>query len=310
VESVQSEGEFAMAAENEDAFLARLKRLKDSGAPWHEIARALRDRPEAADARVWKPLLAKASRTVDMSPVVLARYVSLLDRLHAIAPSPAEFESLVPPKFSSGEIAVRLFESDPVKGLQALKDLRTRKTTLEKLRAELSTQAVPRNRGRGRSLRDRAATVANAEKLLASEAIRLISFGASASLVRRPALRHMVREGFDILSRDGTMIAGLDLYLPEPPASGRDPLEPLARSILLSFYCRQFYLAFAPGFRQDDLRRAERVLDVFRAKWVGILEISGEGTVSMYRGAFFSPEPDRSDEYGDLVEGLRHQRLA
>ena len=101
----------------------------------------------------------------------------------------------------------------------------------------------------------------------------------------------------------------MDLYLPAPPGSGRDALGPLARSVLLSFYFRQFYLLFAPGFRQDDLRRAARVLDVFRAQWIGILEISGEGGVSMYRGAFFSPEPDRSDEYDDLVRGLRHQRI-
>jgi hypothetical protein len=292
-------------AESRETFLERLKRLKACGAPWHEIARALRDRPEANDARVWKPFLAEAGRSTGLSPVVLARYVSLLDRLHAIAPTAQEYESLLPPKFSSGEIAVRLHESDPVKGRKALKDLRTGDTTLEKLRHELSMQTMPRSRGRGRSLRERASTIEELEKLLISRAGRL--FGAGSSMVRRPALRHLVRDGFEVRSPNDDVTAGLDLYLPEPAASGRDPLDALARSVLLSFYLPRFFLAFAPGFKPNELLRAERILDVFKAPWIGMLEITDKGTVSLFRGTFSPPKPDRSREYADLVAGLRHR---
>jgi hypothetical protein len=147
-----------------------------------------------------------------LSPVVFARYVSLLDRLHAIAPSFAEFESLVPPKFSKRRDRRPPFRKRSREGIAGAQGpANTQDDAREAGRAINAGGAAKPRPLAARPCRD----VARAEKLLASEAGRRIGFDASASLVRRPSLRHMVRKGFEV-------IAGADLYLPEPPASGRD----------------------------------------------------------------------------------------
>lgn len=295
--------------ETREKFLSRIKWLNDSGAPWHELGEALRGRPEGGDASAWKPLLADAAQITEIAPIVLARYVGLLDKLHAIAASPEEFESLLPPRFSSGEIAARLYDRNPERGLRAFKDLRARKTTLEKLREELAGEPVPRNKARGRSLRDRAKIVKATGKALSAHAARL--FGAGSAVASRPPLRHLMREGYDILTPTGVRRDGVDLYLPEPPAGGRDALEPLARSMLLSFYFERFYLLFAPGFAPSDVDRAIRLLATFEAasESVGILFMPDEHTVDFA----YTPRTPREGSnrlfgYERLVRDLRPAR--
>jgi hypothetical protein len=286
--------------ESRDDFLVRLKGLAGSGAPWHQIGAALRTRPEIKDLRSWRQLLVDAQRETGIASVMLTRYVALLKKLDLIAPSPAELSSLMPRSFTAGEIAVRLYYRNQEKGLQALKDLRARQTNLEKIRDDLSKEPLSGDNGRA----IRAKAIADAETMLTGHAERL--FGAGSSVTQRSTVPHLCRIGFEVFSPEGERFAGIDLYLPNLSKTAiQDPLEPIARSIVLSTYFPQFYLMFAPGFSEEDLTRAEAILDAFGSKSIGMIFMPDENSIRQYREATARSDLDRSASYQILADRIR-----
>ena len=282
--------------ESKEEFLVRLKDLKGSGYPWHEIGAALRARPEIAYPRSWRQLIDDVHRATGVSPVMLSRYVAVLKELELIAPDPTELSSLVPGSFTGAEVAVRLYHRNREKGLQALKDLREGLTTIDKIRDDLAKEP---SRRQGFSHPDRAKSAAGVETLLAMEAGRL--FGAGSRVVGRTSVPYLCRHGFEVMSPDGNSFAGVDLYFPDT----QDPLEPLARSILLSRYFPRFYVMLAPGFSEDDLGRAAAVLEAFAADSVGLLHMPDENSIRQHRKAPYRSEYDPSDSFETLAANIR-----
>jgi hypothetical protein len=291
--------------ESREVFLERLKGLTGSGAPWHQIAAALKNRPEQSDARAWRELLTDIVRETGYAAVMLPRYVSLYNKISHIAGSPAELESLLPPSFTGGEIAVRLYARNPIKGVQALKDLRARRKTIDDLRDDLSKEPASKNHEKWMIARqERANAIAAAEALLSNQAESL--FGAGCSIVGRPSLPYLSRNGYEVRSSEGQTVAGIDLYLPDLSQKlTQDPLEPIARSIVLSPYFPEFHLMFAAGFSEENLGRAEAVLDAFGARSIGMIVMPDENSISQYREASVRSDPDRAASYQILVDTIR-----
>jgi hypothetical protein len=156
----------------------------------------------------------------------------------------------------------------------------------------------------GRAALERAKIFNEAEKLLAAGAGRL--FGVGSSIGRRRHIPHLPRPGFEVRSDAGERVAGIDLYLPDLSSNGiRDPLDTLAKSVLLSFYFPRFYVALAPGFHEDDIRRTMAVLDAFDAGSIGILHMPDGSTIRRYRHSTRPPNPDRSAQHDRLVDKLQ-----
>lgn len=283
-------------------FLIRLNGLIADGAPWHQIGQALRDRPEYFDAPAWRRLVSDIARESGYAPVMFPRYVALYNRITAIAGSSLEIASLLPPTFTGGEIAVRLYDRNQEKGLQALRNLRQRRTTIGKLRDDLSKEPLPEKRELRGSWNERAKVIANAEILLSRKAAR-----TGNTVVRRQPLPHFSRTGFEVLSKEGRRLAGIDLYLPDLTQNlTQDPLEPIAKSVLLSLYFPRFHLMFAHGFSEEDLARAEALLNAFDAGSIGMIVMPNDNSIAEHRPA--SPRDShlaQSADYEVLADKIR-----
>ena len=90
-----------------------------------------------------------AAEAVGVSPVMLSRNVSVLDRLERIAASPAALNPCCPTRFSkSGKVAVRIHDRDRTPAC-ALRDLRTQKDDAGPRKEQLASEPVPRDPPRG-----------------------------------------------------------------------------------------------------------------------------------------------------------------
>lgn len=285
--------------EPREEFLQRLKTMYQAGAVWHELAKTLLQRPEHRSRRDWRLLLADASRATGLAPIMLPRYVKLLEKMRSIAGSPSALTDLMAHQFHATETAVRLYERNPTKGMQALKDLKAGATTGDEIREQLAKEPHSPDDLKTRTHRLRNQLFKEAERALQSEAERL--FGQGCTVGRRASVPTLSRTGYEVFSEEGNPVAAIDLYLPDISISGdRDPFEPLAQSLLLSRYVPQFYVLLAPGFTQQDVRRLETLIDAFEDEAVGILHMPDAQSIDPIR------RPRRPvKRYGRLFEGLR-----
>lgn len=289
--------------------IARL-RTTDPPAPWFKIASAIAAVCEAADRGPYYPdqdagqIFAAASKAAGLSPQLLKRYVGVLRRTEAIAIGAyLSIESLLSTMFNLQEVAVRLCERSPDKGIESLKDLAAGKShyglsTFRQLLANAPAAAGSAERMRreiqgakawGRSVTERAITEAR-------ESI----WGAGATVRPRPRLRYFAGSGLEVIGGDGSVVAGIDLMVPHP-GENRDVLEArAATSLSLAPFFREFHLAFAPNAGDDAPARAEALLDWLGYSWIGVIVVEPEGRATVRRKAGGTPTPDLSGRYEAL----------
>lgn len=291
-----------MEKETTKQLLSRLGEMASKGLPWHELGMALRGRPELAHRQSRTELLVAAGKITGLAPLMLSRYLQLLDKLHSIAGSSAEISQLLPPRFTAGELAVRLYERNPAEGLRALKDLRARKMTTDEVRKELANQ--PSTSEHAHSRLERALAIKTVEAALPS-GLREV-FGYIHRIARRPSIPTLSPIAYDLHTIQGERI-GIDVYLPVFTVnSSRTPLDQITKSVVLSPYFEEFYLLFGPGFRDLDIQRAEELLNAFHdGKPVGILFMPDGTTIRQRRAATRRLGPGYSNLYADLVKALQ-----
>lgn len=265
-----------------------LRAARQDGLPWHHLGRLLQERFEGSQnwgrrTEAWDT----AGEAAGLAPVVLKRFLVLMNRLDKVShDAGVPVADLVSSSYGAVELALRLYDRDPRSGLDALADLRERRTTIEALQKKLSQTpagaADPSAVSRSVSLRERGILVQRCEDALAQYAGRL--FGAGSTIVRRPVLRHFRRIGFEIHSR-GRILGGADLYLAEASDGSKDSSEGLAQSLLLAGYLPSYYLVFAPGVSAATVAASEQVLDLLDMPRVGIITIDETGHTKKLRPA-------------------------
>lgn len=104
----------------------------------------------------------------------------------------------------------------------------------------------------------------------------------------------------------GQLAAGIDLYLPESGGSGRDALDGLAQSVMLSTFMPAFYLLFEAGIPFATVQWASEALDVMGAEWIGLLHM--DQSIFTVRRARKRPIPDRTPLYQSLRRKLASGR--
>lgn len=287
-----------MVNENAPDFEATFFALEDAcaeGQPWHVIARCIA-KVGRGDHSWWRWSVFLGEKAPGFTPAVVMqrRYVSTLKNIEKIAASnDREVSSVLPSSFTGAELAVRLYERDPILGLSALTALRERKTTLEAVRELLKAAPAPKEqRSRYDAAVDRAERSNRCSELFYSAVPGL--FGAGAIAERRPILRHFRRWGFEVSRGEEGIVAGVDLYLVDPQARETQIIEPIAQSALLSFYLPSFYVLFEQGAAQAVLEGTDEALLTMNVPWVGILRIDDSGLVRTFR----QPSGQRPDFEG------------
>ena len=279
-----------------EGFNEILKRATSSEEPWFVLAALVLDPFNGVSLEQRR---AEALLITGLSANMLSRYLSVLTRIREVSGRHSiPVERLVTPVFSATEIAVRIYEKDPVSGLSALEKLKERRTTVTKLKAELNEIEKRRQRdrvSRGKSIEECEVALGRFVKT---------EFGAKAALVRRPALKPFAKVGWIVLGDDGQPFCGIDLFEPE----GQMLEAKLAPAILLAGFFKKFYVLFHGELEEGVASRVNATLDFFHARSVGALYLNPDGSIDTLRLATAILSPNRGADYGALEATFAYGR--
>lgn len=303
---------------NEDferRFVDRMRQARDGGQPWFVLGSLLKEALDAApdDAAVARIRLS-AAETARLSPGVLRRFVSLLDRLQAIATVEGlDVDALTSPVFNAAEVAVRIYDRNPAVGLQAIRDLKAGQTTLVKLRELLSTvpaKVATRDTGEvsneGQPARTRGQLFV--ERLYArhasmEDAIGRTSMVPPGAVTAKRRSVSFVRTGsgsLEIVTRVSNMErklhAAAELLVYENDEVSTFERHFPAFALLATLY-PAFYLVFSPVTPPQYQEAALRLIDEFGIRSIGVWKTTDRGDVERLHDPSGPPEPNRMDRY-------------
>jgi len=121
-------------------------------------------------------------------------------------------------------------------------------------------------------------------------------------------LRYFRRRGYEFKDSNDQIVAGGDLYLAEAPGTGRDTLESIAQSVLLSKFLPAFCIFFGPGTDEETGTRALDVLRQMRAAQIGVFRVRQDKTVDTHQRVGRIPQPYTIAEYQALVSAFAGRR--
>lgn len=304
---------------NLEKFREQLSAAREGGQPWFVLgeiyAQALATAADA-DLSALRTAAAEASR---LSVGVLRRYVVLLQRLRAIAASEGlARDALVSRVFNAAEVAARIYDLDPEKGMTALTDLKAGAATLQELRGRLAelppaleeTRPEREERPTRRSV-ERGVAVIRARELKAKFMLGALErrmadlWAPEARLRRRPAtLFYTSHQGFEIIgggSSDRPM-AGIELFILDGEAGAelRYFEGVFASYLVLATFYPKFCFAFSPSTPDDSVARAAELLALFGAASIGVVKVTSQGDIQKVLEPKGSPVPDRTGAYDIL----------
>lgn len=299
-----------------------LSAARDGRQPWFVLgeifAKAL---ATAADADL-ADLRTAAAAAARLSPGVLRRYVVLLERLRAIAETRGlPRDALVSEVFNGAEVAARIYDLDPERGMAALQDLKDGTVTLAGLRerlAELSASAAlepfepePREERRTTKSVARGLAVIRSRELKAAFMRKALApwaegrWGPGSSLRRRPPTRHYTsHQGFEVVGADAPdrPRAGGELFI----LDGREENElgyferVFPSYLVLATFYPAFFFAFSPSTPEASVTRAVELPGLFGAGSVGVVRVTAAGTVENLVEPDGPPVPDRIGRFDVL----------
>lgn len=272
---------------------------------WFVVAGLMRKAIGSGDAQSAEVREA-AQKATGLSWGILTRYLNVLGRIERAASfANVPPDDLLSLGFNGVELAVRLFDRSPERGIEALLGLHDGTITVADVREWLARAPAGAADAdvvaRSRLLRRNAAGIQAVEE--AAEAARGSLFPKDSIIQRRRGLRYFRRTGIEVLAPDGSPLQGLDVVTEQ--SSTRDPLDAgLAQSVLLSTFFRRFYLAFPPAVDVSAVGRAGEALDQLFVPWIGILCATTDRRFEVVREPASSPVPDRSRLYSTISSVL------
>jgi len=302
-------------AEKLEAFRQQLadRRVR---APWHSIARQM-DELIAATAgsgearREQAFRLAKEATGLDRA--LLGRYLTTLRRVKSAAAALGiDPDGLLAVGLNALEMALRLYDRSPERGLESFQRLKSGRMSLKEVRHMLAD--APQGKVgddvamRSRALRQRASEIQAVEAAIEQSVGTL--FPKDSIVRRRRGLVYFHRVGIEVVRKDGTTICGVDIVAVDPD-SNRDKLDAvLAPVILLSTFFPKFYLVFSPGSDPSAVDEAVEALDLIDARWVGVMKVSVGSEIEVVRKPVGVPVPDRTSRYESLKSALSVGRVS
>jgi hypothetical protein len=294
-----------------DVMRSELAVLRETG-PWFDLAERLRAlaNGEWSGEPLPRSHLAAAS---GLGSSVVARYISVYEKVVQIASArghpPA---ALLSPSFNGVETACRLYQRSPDEGFKALVELKSGRTSLGTIRSTLAStprgDADSESYERSLLLRRRGRMTEFVEEALQRSAENGL-FGQGGVVRRRPGLRYFRRAGMEVVDRDGTAVAGIDV-LTTHPGKQRDELDSaIGPSALLATYFPCFYLVCVPE-AEEMAKAAVEALQWFRLGWIGVLYVDEYGAVDVIGKPQGRPMPDRTGHYEELKARWRVGRRA
>lgn len=270
-------------------------------APWHELARMLE---LAAGSELYSPPGTRSlvGGMCGLSVGVVGRYIAAYRRIRQIAQDRGiPMETLLSGSFNGCEVACRLYDRSGDQGFASLVGLREGSENLASVRRRLGEVAAPADSEaatRGKLLRQRGLEIEAVETALAASAERL--FGRGSEVVRRPGLRLFRRVGFEVVARDGSVAAGLDLLTSQADRQRDELDEGFGASALLATHFPKFHYVVSPGSEPDIAARAVETVSRFGMRWFGVMRVEPDGGIEVLRPAKGRPDPDRTAQYPDL----------
>lgn len=302
-------------AEKLEAFRQQLadRRVR---APWHSIARQM-DELIAATAgsgearREQAFRLAKEATGLDRA--LLGRYLTTLRRVKSAAAALGiDPDGLLAVGLNALEMALRLYDRSPERGLESFQRLKSGRMSLKEVRHMLAD--APQGKVgddvamRSRALRQRASEIQAVEAAIEQSVGTL--FPKDSIVRRRRGLVYFHRVGIEVVRKDGTTICGVDIVAVDPD-SNRDKLDAvLAPVILLSTFFPKFYLVFSPGSDPSAVDEAVEALDLIDARWVGVMKVSVGSEIEVVRKPVGVPVPNRTSRYESLKSALSVGRVS
>ncbi|WP_296739075.1 hypothetical protein [Mesorhizobium sp.] len=308
---------------NFEEFRDELTAARDGGQPWFVLGELYSQAlATAADADL-PALRTAASEASRLSGGVLRRYVVLLNRLRAIAASEGlTRDALLSRVFNAAEVAARIYDLDPEKGMTALMDLKAGAVTLEALRGRLAKIPVaaepekepePKRKAPSPQSVARGFAVVRSRELKAGFMLQALEARAAelwapdVALRRRPGTRfYTSHQGFEIVAA-GTPVrrlGGVELFILDgQEESELRYFEGVFPSylVLATFYPR-FDLAFSPSTPDASVARAVDLLGRFGAPSIGVLRVTSDGGVDVLVEPKGPPVPDRTARYDVLTQ--------
>jgi hypothetical protein len=302
-------------AEKLEAFRQQLadRRVR---APWHSIARQM-DELIAATAGSGEARREQAFRVAKeatgLDRALLGRYLTTLRRVKSAAAALGiDPDGLLAVGLNALEMALRLYDRSPERGLESFQRLKSGRMSLKEVRHMLAD--APQGKVgddvamRSRALRQRASEIQAVEAAIEQSVGTL--FPKDSIVRRRRGLVYFHRVGIEVVRKDGTTICGVDIVAADPD-SNRDKLDAvLAPVILLSTFFPKFYLVFSPGSDPSAVDEAVEALDLIDARWVGVMKVSVGSEIEVVRKPVGVPVPDRTSRYESLKSALSVGRVS
>jgi len=270
----------------------------NGGEPWSALVRRLETALEnAADGDEEIELSEIAEEVSGLSHVMWKRFRTALARTERIArEARIPLEHLLSASFSSQEVALRIHDRSPLEGLETLASTATGDLRLADLRERLSHLPDPKSGEVARAAVVRAKSAGRSLVHQSLEHSTVHLWGRGSRILRRPRLRYM-SDGFEVIARDGTVAAGVDVA-DVGVRTNRDALmSGLSLSLLTASFFPRFYLACLATGSGGAADRAADVLAWLGAASVGVVAVRRDGTVDMVRSPSGPPLPDRTARY-------------
>jgi hypothetical protein len=284
--------------------------LSSANVEWHEVAKAIALAEQQAPEEVGT-IRSSAAAASGYSAGLIARYLATYDRIRRISDDggPAMGDMLAP-AFNTVEAAVKLFELDRQKGLDAFRRLKDGKLTLAAVRSELTDAKVRA------SERDptRPSSFSSGVKLLSKD-VRRRRQSAVVSAIQRGFAQlsgqyeelawrgkdsFLQGEGVYRIRRASTFDSqmeqnfGLETVVMAPEKGPRFVDTILPATIVRARFFLQYYLAFWLH-PMDQIERATLILDALEEDTIGIVSVGQDGRVELRRKAVSHAKPDAVD---------------
>jgi hypothetical protein len=265
---------------------------------WHEVAEAIalaeQDNSSAEEA---SSIRASAVAASGYSAGLINRYMATYDRIKRISDSggPA-MNDMLAPAFNTVEAAVKLFELDRQKGLDAFRRLKDGTLTLATVRSELTDAKV---RATDRDPTKPPASSSSGLKFLSRDVRRYRQNEIVSALQRgfaplsgqyeemswRVKDSFLESEGIYRIRRAASFVPskeehyGLETVVMAAEKGPRFVDTILPASIVRARFFLQYYLAFWSHESKDQIEHAVRLLDALREETIGIVSVGQDGQV-------------------------------
>ena len=300
---------------NSETFGEQVQRSCQRGTPWYVLAELLHSRISMTSPSETAEIKAVACAMSGYTVGLLNRYISTYARTTLIAEaSRLNASDLLSPVFNGVEAAVKLYDFDRDRGLDALIQLKQGKATLTAVRTKLAEARelqnaaanlpgysfVPRRLTDVEQERRQASIIRSLQKDFAplNGRFKKIDWRKRDRLLRCDDL--YIVDGDD-QGRDHKAVEMVDAG-PESEFNHIDTIIPAA--ILRSSFFKRYYLVFWTDDTEVHAKRAARLLKWLEVDSIGILTVDAHGRVNGHPEMPYDlsePEHDRSSKLGAML---------